>query len=153
MWVALVFLLGFCWFSAVQGAELALYGNWTETITRDDLVAGAGSDLRSSFESSVAQATLDVTQTGGSSWTLKVRFGGTQWPADVSLAVRRTSNGTGAGAISGGTGYLPVTSADQILFTGSGDRSNIQLQLQADGFSVTRHPPDFYTTTLIYTLE
>lgn len=153
MCIAFVFFLGFFWLSAIQGAELTLYGNWTETITRDDLVAGAGSDLRSPFASSVAQAALDVTQTGGNSWTLKVRIGGTQWPADVSVAVRRTSSGTGAGAISGGTGYLPVTGADQILFTGSGDRSNIQLQLKAEGFSVARHSPDVYTTTLVYTLE
>ena len=145
-------LLFACLLPSVQAADISLVGNWTEVIDSNDLTSGAGSDIRSPIESSTAQATIDITATGGGSWTVKVSKSDVNWPAGVSLAVKRTSDGTGSGTISGGTTYLTLTGTEQTLFTGSDDRSSIQLQLKTQSLSVS-DAPDSYSTTLSYRIE
>jgi hypothetical protein len=49
----------------------------------------------------------------------------------------RTSEGLGAGSISGGLTFQPLTLTAQTLFQGTGNRSSIQLQLELDGVSVS----------------
>ena len=145
-------LLFACQLPSAQAADISLVGNWTEVIDSNDLTAGAGSDLSSPIESNTAQATIDITTTGGSGWTVKVSKSDINWPAGVSLAVKRSSDGTGAGTISGGTTYLTLTGTEQTLFTGSDDRSSIQLQLKTQSLSVN-DAPDNYSATLSYRIE
>jgi len=146
-------LLVLCWaLPSAWAADISVVGNWTELIDRDDLVAGAGSDLRSPIESAGAQATLDISATTGGNWTVKVAKSDLNWPAGVSVAVRRTSDGSGSGGISGGTTYLALSGTEQVLFSGSGDRSGIQVQLKTEGLSVGA-APDNYSTTITYRVE
>ncbi|MFC6674154.1 hypothetical protein [Marinobacterium aestuariivivens] len=145
-------LLITCSLSPAQAADVSVVGNWSELIDSNDLTAGAGSDLRSPIESGSALATVDISATGGSSWAVKVSKSDINWPTGVSIAVRRTSDGTGAGTISGGTGYLIVTGTEQTLFSGSGDRSGIQLQLKTENLSIG-DAPDTYGATLTYRVE
>lgn len=50
---------------AAWGAELQVTGTWTRTIGQADLVAGAGTDIRSSIESDASQVTINISQTDG----------------------------------------------------------------------------------------
>ena len=92
----------------------------------------------------------DISVVGN--WTVKVLKSDLNWPVGVSVAVRRSSDGSGSGTISGGTGYLAVSGTEQVLFSGSGDRSGIQLQLKTEGLSVGASP-DNYSTTITYRVE
>ncbi|WP_233490323.1 hypothetical protein [Thiocapsa marina] len=135
---------------SAQAADISLTGgDWSETIDAGDLIAGAGSDIRSPIESGSYQATLDISNTGGALWTVGVQRSGSSLPSGVTLAVRRTSDGSGGGSITGGQSYLTVGSLEQAIFYGSGDRSGIRLQLRLDGVSVG-NGPGAYDTTLIY---
>ena len=135
-WVCLTVLLTMALAARVEAADVAIIGNWYEQIGPDDLILGAGSDFRSTFETGATGATLGIANTQGAPWTLWVKRDTSCWPAAVSLAVRRTSDGTGAGSVSGGTDYLIIQDYEQSLFQGVGDRSGIGLQLRLVGISV-----------------
>jgi hypothetical protein len=137
---------------AAFGADILVVGNWTRIVDQNDLASGAGSDIRTPIESAVGQVQISISNTGGGSWSLLVAKSDTNWPAGVSAAVKRTSDGSGSGTISGGTAYLVVTATNQIFISGTGDRSDIQLQLKTEGLSV-RNSPSSYSTTLTYTLQ
>jgi len=145
-------LLVACTLSTARAADISVVGNWYEVVDSNDLTADAGSDLRSPIESGGALATVDISTTGGGSWVVKVSKSNLNWPAGVSIAVRRTSDGTGAGTISGGTGYLTVTETEQTLFSGSDDRNGIQLQLRTESLSIG-DAPGSYGATLTYRVE
>ena len=68
------------------------------------------------------------------------------------MEARRITDGSGAGTIGGGSGYHTITGLDQTLFTGSGDRIGIGVQLKVTGFDVQRAPDD-YGTTLTYSVD
>jgi len=127
-------------------------GGWSETIDAGDLFAGAGTDIRSPIESGSSEFRVDVSNTGGASWTVRLRRSDLSWPSGVTLAARRTTDGSGAGSIGGGASYQNVTGLDQALFSGSGDRSGIGIQLKLEGLSV-QHAPALYETTLTYTID
>jgi hypothetical protein len=141
-----------CWAGAARGADIVVTGNWSQTVNQADLASGAGSDIRTPIESSSAQATLDIANTLGGSWSVMARKSDLNWPAGVGIAVKRTSDGSGGGSISGGTAYITLTTSDQTLFSGSGDRTGIQLQLETDGLSVS-HGADNYSLNIIYTIQ
>ncbi|MCC4114222.1 hypothetical protein LLG90_02540 [Aromatoleum toluclasticum] len=134
-----------------RAADIGVTGSWLETIDRNDLSAGAGSDVRTPIESSSAQVTLDITNTLGAGWTVQLSRSDINWPAGVTIAARRTSDGAGGGSISGGAAYVAANGAPQIFFTGTGDRTGIQIQIRTEGVSV-RTAPGTYSTGLIYSI-
>jgi len=139
--------------ACVQAADINLTGGgWSETIDSGDLVAGAGTDIRSPIESGSAELRVDVSNASGASWTINLRRRDLSWPSGVALAARRTTDGSGAGSISGGASYQTITALDQALFSGSGDRSGIGIQLKLEGLSV-QHAPAFYETSLTYSIQ
>jgi len=129
--------------------DISLTGNWSETIDENDLLAGAGTDLKSSYESLPDQVSITISDTTGS-WRVDVKRVDTTWHADLSLSVKRTGSGTGGG-ISGGDAYATVTASDQSFFTGSNDVSGITVQIKLGGISI-QILPDSYSTTLYYTV-
>ena len=142
----LLYCGGVCWAIAIT-----VTGNWAETIDASDLLAGAGSDLRSTYESASNAGIVDISLTAGN-WALVVKKTDTNWHGNFHLYVKRTSNGSGSGTISGGTAYQEITDLDQSFFSGSNDRSNINLQLKLEGVSI-QVPPDVYTATIYYTVS
>ena len=130
--------------------EITVTGSWPETIDASDLVAGAGSDLIATYESNSDQIVLDI-DVGGGNFRVDVSKINTNWHSDFQLYVRRTSDGTGGGKISGGTSYQEVTDTYQSFFTFKKDRTGINLQLKLSGTSV-QVAPDTYTTTVCYTI-
>jgi len=128
-------------------------GSWSLSIDASDLVAGAGSDLIDTYESASDEVHIDISVwgRGSRSWRVDVRKSDSSWHGNYHLYVRRTSNGSGWGSISGGTSYQEVTDTDQSFFSGNWGRSNIHIQLRLSGVSV-QIPPNTYTTTVIYTV-
>ncbi len=128
-------------------------GIWFETINSADLQAGAGSDLTSAYESAADAASISVSGTGGTSdnWRIDVKKTDTTWHSSLHLYVKRTSDGTGSGSISGGTSYQEAADTDQSFFSGAGDRSGADIQLRLTGVSV-QIPPDAYSATVYYTV-
>lgn len=144
----LLFLLissyGICW-----AVSITLTGSWDETIDALDLQAGAGSDLIDTYESASNTVAIDII--APTNWRVDVKKSDTNWHANFQLYVRRTSDGSGSGSISGGTSYQEITDTDQSFFNGTIDRSNITGQLELTGVSV-QIPVDTYTTTVYYTV-
>lgn len=144
-------------FSANKAGEAAISisstGNWSETIDALDLQAGAGSDLIDTYESAADQVSIDISGTTGPTddWRVDVKKVDTTWHSSFHLYVKRTSDGTGSGSISGGTIYQEVTGTDQSFFSGSGDRSAAYIQLKLSGVSI-QIPLETYTTTVYYTV-
>lgn len=138
--------------SDAKAAEVNIIGNWHVTVGLSDLVMGAGTDFHPTFETSTTGATIGITNTNGAPWTLWVRRDASTLPAAVSIAVRRTSNGTGNGSIGGGTDYVVVTDYEQILFQGVGDRSGVGQQLRLAGISIKQGPGE-HGCNLIYRIE
>ena len=145
-WLALAMNAG------ANAAGLTLIGNWFTSIGSGDLVMGPGTDFRPTFESGATGATMGITNTNGAPWILYVRRETSTLPPAVSIAVRRTSNGTGNGSISGGTDYLVVTDDEQILFQGVGDRNGIGQQLRLAGISI-KQGAGAHSCNLIYRIE
>jgi hypothetical protein len=114
------------------------------TVRATDLAAAAGSDFRSPIESDVLVATLDISNTGGGSWRVRVAREGSEsdWPQGVTVSVKRADHGS----------YQALTPDLQTLFTGSGDDSNIQILLKLDGVTV-QTAPRLYSLTVRYAIE
>lgn len=128
-----------------EAADIAFVGNWSETIGASDLVGGAGTDIYSQITSSTSKATLDITDTGGVAWIIGVSRSSSNLPAGVAVAVRRTTSGSGGGSISGGS-FIAVGATEQILCSGTGDRSGVGLQLRLTGLSVEQDTGSFGAT-------
>jgi hypothetical protein len=135
----------------VQGADITSAGDWVETITAANLIAGAGSNLPAQFESVAGVTSLTITNAPGA-WTLRGRRAGNGGHGDVTVFVKRTSSGSGAGGISGGTAYVELTGADTELFSGTDSRSGISLQFKLTGIS-TNVAPTTYFSSILFTVQ
>ena len=130
-------------------ADISVSGTWLRTVDKNDLVAGTGTDLIHTIESSSAVATLAITNTGGAGWRVQVaRANATNWPPGVDIAVRRSGNESG---VSGGTAYLTLADAAETFFEGTGDHASIEIQLRVDGMTV-HTPPAPYSLLITYTI-
>jgi len=117
------------------------------------LVGGAGSDLMKSFESKLDATVINITGTGGSgdAWQVRVRKSSVSQLHGVVLYAKRTGNGSGSGAVSGGSSYVAVETSDTDFFEGSGDRTDITVQYKISGISISV-PPGNYSATIIFTV-
>ena len=139
--------------AALASISISVYGVWSETVNESDLAAGPGSNLVSTYESASNQTTIDVSGTTGDSdtWRVDIKKTDTSWNSNLHLYVRRTSDGSGSGSISGGDAYQEVTDTFSELFSGSGDRTGICVQLKITGVSVGV-PADAYSAAVYYTV-
>ncbi len=149
----IIFFLLFLPNAKAIAIEIFATGGWNETINATDLIAGAGSDLISTYTSAENDTTLNITKARGKDyyWRVDIRRSGTNWPPGFNLYARRKSDGTGYGSISGGTTYIPISATDQTFFNGSENRSGINCQYQLSGMSINI-PPGTYITNIIYTV-
>lgn len=114
-------------------------GGWSETIDADDLISGAGSDLKSSYESEVGATLLTISGCvdDNDTWEVRVSRIDYNWPFTLLV---KTSGGE----------YQAITASNSPLFSGAGDTS-IPLQYKLEGMSV-QIPPATYSTTITYTV-
>ena len=126
-------------------------GNWTLTVGPSDLIAGAGSNLISTYESSPSQVSVSITN-ATAAWGVTVKFQGPHWDNSLHLWVRRTGDGGGAGTIQSGTAYQELDNPGAAFFAGTLDRTDIPVQLMVTGVSV-QLLPDTYSATVTYTVS
>ena len=152
--IAIVILIfGIIFFAdKTEAIDITAVGSWSLSITSSDLVAGAGSDLKSDYESALDAVSISISATAGASdsWRIDVKKVDANWHGDFILYIKRTSNGTG-GSISEGTAYQEVTNNSTSFFSGSDEVSGVKAQLKLSGASI-QIPIDTYTTTVYYTV-
>ncbi|UHD14940.1 hypothetical protein [Thiocapsa bogorovii] len=129
----------------LRGADLQVSGSWYRQIGPADLVAGAGSDFASPLYADQNPSSLGVSNTGGEGWTVSARLITSALPSGVSIGVRADS----ANGVACGTEYLTLSSFEQTLCTGIGDRSGIGLALRLHGVS-NAQPSGGYGATVQY---
>lgn len=135
-------------FPALAG-DITATGGWTDTVDSADLQSGAGSDLTASYESAADATGLDIT--AAADFRVDIRRNVGTWDAGLTLYARRTSAGSGSGAVSGGTTYQELTTTDLEFFTGDQNRTGVEVQYQIGGMSVDISP-DTYQTTVSFTI-
>jgi hypothetical protein len=135
--------------------SITVVGDWTLIVNQSDLSAGAGSDLTTSYESDGDQTAIDVSGTSGSSdaWRIDVHRSDVSWPAALVLEVRRTTDGTGSGSISGGTAFVSLDGSDRQFFLGTGDRNDVSIQSRVSGMSVGVAPGTYATTVVLTVVD
>jgi len=140
-------------FTKAEAIDISAVGSWSDTIDASDLQAGAGSNLIDTYESVAGATVLTISNTTGNTdnWRVDVRRTDTAWHSNLHLYVKRTSDGSGSGSISGGLSYIEITTIDSQFFLGAGDRSGINLKYKLTGMSVSV-PPNAYSTTVTYTV-
>lgn len=146
----LIVLLGLS--GSGNAVDINVTGDWNTLAGADDLIGGAGTDMRPETTSAGGACSLDVSNTDTESWTVRVSRDNDDWPSGVTLSVRRTGDGSGPGSVWGGTSYVTVDGSERTLFSGLGDRSNVQLQLRLQGRSIDQSP-DVYASTLTYSVQ
>ena len=133
--------------------KISAAGGWNLTIDASDLTSGPGSELADK-ESDPGATFLTVSIKGVTwkveAWRVEVRRADSVWDGNLTLYVRRTSDGNGSGIVSGGSSYIPVGSANTSFFSGTEDRSNIGVQYRLK--PSLKAPPGSYGTTVIYTI-
>ena len=140
---------------ALAVISITVTGDWVKTVDKNDLTAGVGSDLQSTYTSVSSQVSIDISGTtgAGDTWRVDVRRIDSTWNGSFHLYVQRTTSGTGPGSasVSGGTSYQEVTVVDASFFSGEDDVTGIKAQVQLSGVSV-QISPAFYSATVQYTV-
>ena len=134
---------------AASAADVTASGGWNRTVDSSDLASGPGSDLNPTYESAANATSIDLLAVGN--YRIDVRRSIGSWSGDLTLYVKRTSNGTGSGSISGGGTYQAVSTTNTEFFTGNSNRNGVEVQYQTTGMSVDVSPSN-YTTNVIYTI-
>lgn len=137
----------------VEAIDISATGGWIETIDASDLVSGAGSNLIDTYESPADATDIDISNTANKNdnWRVDVRRVDGTWHGDFTLYARRTSDGNGQGSVSGGLSYTQITTTDIEFFSGAGNLSNIDVQYQLTGMSVSVSPI-IYSTSVVLTV-
>ncbi len=136
---------------SAEAIHITAVGGWHRTIREADLQSGAGSGLNSTYESTPDATVLDIEAGKETQWAVYVRTA-PSWVNDITLYVRRISDGKGGGTVEEGTSYVLVGPTGVQLFRGAGPRRGINLQYKASGFSI-RNPAGLKSVEIIYTLE
>jgi len=137
---------------AVDAAvNIVAVGGWSRLVNASDLIAGAGSDLVSVYESAANATLITITGGGNNTWRVDVRRTDSIWNGGFHLFVRRTGDGTGSKPVTGGLAYQEVTTTNVSLFSFEGNRSSIPIQYKLEGMSIAV-PPLTYSTTVVFTV-
>jgi hypothetical protein len=136
---------------AWAAVSISLSGSWFELVDETDLAGPAGSDLISIYESAADQVQIQILTDIGEDWRVDVRRVDTDWHGDLDLFVRRTSEGSGPGSISGGDSYQELSTSYQEFFSGTDDRSGVNIQIKLEGVSASTGSGN-YLTTIYYTI-
>ncbi len=139
--------------SPLTAIDISASGDWANTLNRDDLKRGIGSDLVSPQVSANNQTILKITNCSGATdaWQVYVHQSPSGWNPELLLQIKRRSDGIGSGTISGGTDWQDVTGSTQLLFSGSGDRSKIKIKYRVQNTSLSISPGS-HNTQVYFTI-
>ncbi len=114
------------------GAISVTADDWTHSLT--DNIRNAGEYYDSTISTST-NVNISGTTNSSEAWTLAVRLSSAV--TGLSIAVKRTGAGSGDSIPSGGDSNVPLTTAFQNLFTGTGNVSTIPLEFSISNFDVS----------------
>lgn len=145
-------LLGVFFSAGAEAIDLSASGGLIRVVNTSHLLAGAGSNLATTYDDAAA-TNLAIVNTSGSSdhWRIDVRRIDSTWNNSLKLYVKRISDGSGSGAVTGGLSYVEITGNEIEFFSGAGDRDGLTLSYELTGMSVAV-PPNMYRTTITYTV-
>jgi hypothetical protein len=127
-------------------------GTWSiGTFAKAQLSGGAGTNFTGTQTSAVGAVKLTIKNTSMTGWNMTVRRVDVNWNGILHVFVKRTGNGTGAGTVSGGLVYQEITTANVVVFSGAGNKTNIPLQFQLTGLSVAVGIGTF-SSSIVYTI-
>jgi hypothetical protein len=140
-------------FIKAEATDISATGGWTQTINASNLVSGAGSNLIATYQSATNATTLTISNPTSPTgrWVVNVNRTDTKWLGVFTLYVKRTSNGTGSGSITGGSSYIIINTTSTQFFSGRRARSGINLQYELTGMSINVSPST-YSTTVTFTV-
>jgi hypothetical protein len=155
----LLFTMGLGMIALASGPSVAavinitVTGSWNQSVDKNNLTGGPGTDLTSTFTSAqnANLITISGAQNKHDTWQINIKRIDTAWNGSLQIFAMRTSSGTGQGSVSGGQAYIQVTQSDTTFFTGAGDLSGISVQLRLTGASLTVQPNQ-YSTIIQYTV-
>lgn len=134
--------------------SITVTSSWSKSIDASDasnLQTGAGKNLIDNHESARDAIEIDIDTFLEGDWMIDVNKVDTNWHSSFNLYVKRTSDGSGSGSISGGTSYQEATHVNETFFSRRHDRSNIHVQFKLSGVSI-QVPPNTYSTMVYYTV-
>lgn len=143
---------------SIFAQSLTVSPGWSVTIPASTITEAGLNYTTTTTTSAASQSLMDIT-TGSQNINVFVFVQKTDvsWDPSLTLWVRRSGNGTGAGnaTISNGTTFQQVTNTSTSFFTvfmgKSKTYSSIPLQYEIRGLSVLI-PAKTYTTTLLFTI-
>ena len=147
-WRLVIFFALFFSQAEAGNVDISASGGWDTTVSASDLTAGAGSNIGD--KESSTNATLLTVSATGFSYKVDINRDNASWNANLSLYLKKTSDGTGSGLVFGGGTYTLVGTSSSQFFTGSGSRSNIAVQYKLS--SSVSVPPNNYSTTVTFTI-
>ena len=142
VFVSVLFLF-FLMIIPVGALDITASGEWTDTtINANNLVAGAGSQLTSTYTSSSGIVKLSISGcTGGTdTWKVTVVRSDSSWP--FTLSARK-----GEGS------YQVITTTAADFFSGADNTSDIPLQFKLENVSITITPGNYSTTVTYWVVD
>lgn len=130
------------------------YSGWTIDITPANLTGGPGSDLESSYISTINFDTINIiTNTPDDIWKVEIKQNTLiNWDNDIILTARLTGNGEGSGTFISDGKEIILNDSYQTLFSGIGSISGITIQFKVCGISINTITPGSYTAEVIYSI-
>jgi len=118
------------------------------------LSGGAGTNLATPVSGPASDCLINIAgcSSNADNWRVDVKRNAGTMPAGISISVKRTGDGTGGGSISGGGAFQSVGTTDASFFSGAGNRTDVPVQVQLDGLSVTIPTSAGYTAALTFTV-
>lgn len=147
-----VFLIVWTAALPVSAADISATDSYTKTITSSDLISGAGTDLKNTYESASNQIDVDISGLWSHTHAISVYKVDSSWNSNLHLYVRRTATGTAGSEVWNGTSYQEVTSTATEFFRADLDSYNIKLQFELTGMSI-HIPIGTYSTTVYLTIH
>lgn len=144
-----------------QGIDITATGGWMNNISPSD-ISEAGNDYPTAYTSNVNQTLLTIIPKNYNKLIyVYVTRSDIAWHNNLTLKIRRTSNGTNNNnTINGGLIYQTITNAQPPssapspvtpLFICEGPFINLAIQYEITGISVLL-PVQSYATTIIFTV-
>lgn len=144
-----------------QGIDVTVTGGWVNNISPSD-ISDAGNDYPIAYTSNINQTLLTIIPKNYNKLIyVYVTRSDIVWHNNLTLKIRRTSNGTNNNnTINGGLLYQTITNAQPPsnapsaitpLFTCEGPFINLSFQYEITGISVVL-PVQSYATTIYFTL-
>jgi hypothetical protein len=128
------------------GADIFTTGVWSPQIT-------TSTDRGMPIDSAETSLFITVDVAEAAPWTVWFQTQNASLSDGLRLSIKRVSNGSGTGSISGGTDYVVVDSSAQIMFTGTGDRQDVGVQMRLNGVAGGQPAPGYYGASVLYSLD